>query len=110
MKLLFDQNLSHRLCKMLVEEFPSSAHVRDFGMGQACDLEIWEFAKANSYTIVSKDSDFHQRSFLLGHPPKVVWVRLGNAGTDKIAETLRRHVQDLLSFEVDPEAAFLVIS
>ncbi|MFN2406960.1 MAG: hypothetical protein ABR594_12965 [Pyrinomonadaceae bacterium] len=27
---------------------------------------------------MSKDSDMHQRSFLLGAPPKVVWVRLGN--------------------------------
>jgi predicted nuclease of predicted toxin-antitoxin system len=25
--------------------------------------------------IVSKDSDMHQRSFVFGHPPKVIWVR-----------------------------------
>jgi predicted nuclease of predicted toxin-antitoxin system len=34
---------------------------------------------------VSKDTDFHQRSFLFGGPPKVVWIRLGNCSTEDIA-------------------------
>ena len=110
MKLLFDQNLSHRLCSMLSREFPSSMHIRDLGMQQSDDEAIWEFARDNDYMIVSKDSDFHQRSFLFGHPPKVVWVRLGNVSTSQVAETLRRHVQDLLDFHADPQAAFLVLS
>lgn len=73
---------------MLAQEFPSSLHVRDLGMERAGDVAIWEFARDNDYTIVSKDSDFHQRSFLYGRPPKVVWVRLGNVSTDPDAFAL----------------------
>ncbi len=95
---------------MLADAFPASAHVRDFDLQRVDDATIWEFAKSNGYTIVSKDNDFHQRSFLYGHPPKVVWLRLGNCSTEQVAETLRRNAEHLAAFEADPEAAFLALS
>jgi predicted nuclease of predicted toxin-antitoxin system len=64
-KLLFDQNLSHKLVNRLADMFPDSAHVREVGLKEADDHAVWEYAKANGQTIVSKDSDFHQRSFVL---------------------------------------------
>ena len=76
MKLLFDENLSHQLVRFLADLFPDSIHVRDAGLKSADDPEVWQYAKDNSLIIVSKDSDLHQRSFVFGHPPKVVWVRL----------------------------------
>ena len=109
-KLLFDQNLSHRLVTTLADTFPASAQVPDFDLQQADDATIWEFAKNNGYMIVSKDEDFHQRSFLYGHPPKVVWLRLGNCSTGQVAETPLEKAQHLSAFEADPQAAFLVIS
>ena len=45
MKLLFDQNLSPRLPQLLADLYPDSAHVRDFGMRDSTDTEIWEYAK-----------------------------------------------------------------
>jgi predicted nuclease of predicted toxin-antitoxin system len=81
MKLLFDENLSHKLTGRLVDLFPDSVHVREIGLKAADDLVVWEYAKKNDLMIVSKDSDMHQRSFMFGHPPKVVWVRLGNCST-----------------------------
>lgn len=72
MNLLFDQNLSPRLVASLADAFPNSAHVRDVGLGRADDESVWRYAAENSLTIVSKDSDFHQLSFLRGHPPKIV--------------------------------------
>ena len=62
MKLLFDQNLSHRLCEVLALEYPGAAHVRDFGLQADDDAVLWSFAIERGYTIVSKDDDFHQRS------------------------------------------------
>ena len=60
--------------------------------------------------IVSKDSDFQQRALLKGHPPKVVWVRLGNCTTAAVADLLRAKQTDLLAFEADATASFLVLS
>ncbi len=110
MRLLFDENLSPRLSTELAREFPSSAHVRDFNLQQADDAAIWDLAREYGYMLVSKDDDFHQRSFLYGHPPKVIWIRAGNRSTEQIAEVLRRHAQDILAFEADPDAAFLAIA
>lgn len=66
MKLLFDQNLSPRLPQLLADLYPDSEHIRDFGMRDSTDSEIWEYAKANRFAIVSKDSDFQARSLLYG--------------------------------------------
>ena len=78
MKLLFDQNLSSALVARLEDLFPGSTHVKAEGMDEAPDIEVWLFAKQQGFTIVSKDSDFQQRSLLFGAPPKVVWLRVGN--------------------------------
>jgi predicted nuclease of predicted toxin-antitoxin system len=59
--------------------------------------------------ITSKDADFHQMSFLLGPPPKVVWLRAGNCTTMRILEILLAHRDRLHQFEGDGEAAFLVL-
>jgi len=63
-KLLFDQNLSHKLVRRLADLFPESVHVREVGLKEAGDPLVWEYAKSNGLVVVSKDSDFHQRSFL----------------------------------------------
>ena len=62
-----------------------------------------------TYTIVSKDSDFHQQSFLRGHPPKVVWVRVGNCSTNAIISLLRLHHDAVLKFEQDETVSFLTL-
>jgi predicted nuclease of predicted toxin-antitoxin system len=110
MKLLFDQNLSHRLVGQLVAEFPGSAHVRDAGLATASDAAVWAYAAAHGLVIVSKDTDFQHRALLLGHPPKVVWVRLGNCPTAAVSALLRTRQADLLAFEADPAASFLALS
>jgi predicted nuclease of predicted toxin-antitoxin system len=58
MKLLFDQNLSFKLCTQLADEFPDSNQVRLLGMDAAEDRTIWEHAMANDFTLVTQDSDF----------------------------------------------------
>ncbi len=110
MKLLLDENLSPRLLRLLAAEHRGSAHVRDVGLASAGDEEIWRYARQRGLAIVSKDSDFHQRSLLYGHPPKVVWIRVGNCSTDEIGEVLGRHLGGLLEFEADAEAAVLTLS
>jgi predicted nuclease of predicted toxin-antitoxin system len=110
MKLLFDENLSHRLVGQLATEFPGSAHVREVGLATAADADVWDHAASNGFVIVSKDTDFQQRALLYGHPPKVIWVRLGNCTTAAVAALLRSRLADIQAFEGDPIAAFLALS
>lgn len=91
MKLLFDQNLSHRLPARLADLFPDSAHIRSARLDQAPDDEIWEYARDNGFCIVTQDSDFSERSRLYGAPPKVVWLRCGNSTPHQIETSLRRN-------------------
>jgi predicted nuclease of predicted toxin-antitoxin system len=110
MKLLFDQNLSHKLVGQLSVQFPDSAHVRDVGLPRAPDPNVWAYAKANGFMIVSKDTDFQQRALLFGYPPKVIWVRLGNCSTSSIVKLLRFRIADIAAFDADPAASFLALS
>ena len=86
MKLLFDQNLSHRLCRALADVFPGSEQVRQSGLDRATDETIWAFAREHDYTIVTLDTDFADIAALRCAPPKVVWLRCGNQ-----ADILRRN-------------------
>ncbi|MBE9192557.1 DUF5615 family PIN-like protein [Gloeocapsopsis crepidinum LEGE 06123] len=100
MKLLFDQNLSRKLVNLLVDIFPESSHVQFHGLAQKTDTEIWEFAKLNDFCIVTQDVDFAERSRLHGSPPKVVWLRCGNAPTREIEALIRagdEAIQELLN-------------
>lgn len=109
MKLLFDQNLSHRLPARLEDLFPGSAHVRAALLDRAPDDQIWEFAKANAYCIVTQDSDFVERSRLYGAPPKVIWLRCGNSTPQKIESILRHSVILITELIQNPQLHYVEI-
>lgn len=109
MKLLFDENLSPRLVDLLQPQFPASEHVDSAGMRGSPDSRIWQYAKDHGLTIVSKDNDFRQLSFLYGPPPKVVWLSVGNAGTEIIVSLLRTRVDALREFLASPEEGLFVL-
>jgi predicted nuclease of predicted toxin-antitoxin system len=109
-RLLFDENLSFRLVAILRVSYPDCTHVRDVGLVGASDQRIWEFARSNGWTIVSKDNDFRQRTFVEGMPPKVVWLDVGNDGTTQIASLLERSRAALERFDAEAGAGLLVLS
>lgn len=76
MKLLFDQNLSFKLCQRLADLFPSASQVQLLGLAGADDRALWHYAQANDFTLVSQDSDFADMATLFGSPPRVIWLRL----------------------------------
>jgi predicted nuclease of predicted toxin-antitoxin system len=109
-KFLFDQNLSPRLVRLVADIYPACVHVSDIGMDTAPDTQVWAYAAHNGFTIASKDADFHQRSLVFGHPPKVVWIRLGNCSVSETASLLRNRSILIHRFEEDPHAAFLALT
>jgi predicted nuclease of predicted toxin-antitoxin system len=108
-KLLFDENLSPRLPEGLAGTYPGSVHVHDCGLGSVDDSVIWQYAKENGFTIVSKDSDFQERSVLLGQPPKIIWLRAANCSTGEIENLLRAAFHTIQRFIQKGEGSCLVL-
>ena len=109
MKLLFDENSSYKLSRAMADLFPDSVHPRDIGLKATDDRVIWDYARDNGFVIVSKDSDFYQRSFLFGYPPKIIWIRSGNCSTRTIEGILRDHYADIKNFCDNAYEAVLIL-
>jgi predicted nuclease of predicted toxin-antitoxin system len=108
-KLLFDQNISFRIIKILTNHFPGSVQVRELQLEGATDHEIWQYGKNNDYVIVTFDTDFYDFSSLYGHPPKIVWLRTGNTKTLYIANLLIQKEDLIKSFLEDESVSCLEI-
>jgi predicted nuclease of predicted toxin-antitoxin system len=109
-KLLFDANISHKLVRNLATEYPDSAHVRDVGLRGAEDRQVWDHARTQGFIIVSKDTDFRERSYVEGFPPKVIWLDVGNARTAAVAKLLRDERERVERFEQSDETSVLILS
>ena len=110
MKLLLDENLSDRIVSRIIDLYPDSEHVKTLALTNTDDGIIWEYAKANDFVIVSKDSDFHQRSLLYGHPPKFVYLRIGNSPTSKVVQILRNNFDTVRQFGDRESESILVLA
>lgn len=78
-------------------------------MGGEPDFVIWEYVKLHGYILVSKDSDFYERSLLFGHPPKVVWIRRGNCSVRNIELILRNKATEIEQLNADDELTYLIL-
>ncbi len=101
MKLLFDENISYRILKKAESQFPGSKHISDFSRQRFKDSQIFELALKEGFCIVSYDEDFFEIQLLKGFPPKLIWLRFGNASTEKVATRLISVKDQLKDFEID---------
>ncbi len=97
MKLLLDENLSRRIVPMLQADYPGSSQIALLQLEAATDRQIWEYAKANDYVIVTRDSDFHELSTLYGSPPKIIWLKTGNQSKGSTLRGLIDHKISIFS-------------
>jgi len=109
-KLPLDENLSPRLVALIRNLYPESRHVEDCELAEASDDEVWNYAAQKGYAIVSKDSDFSDRSALQGSPPKVIWLRISNCTTDDAASVLRDAFHLVKAFLESAKESCLVLS
>ena len=103
MKLLFDQNISFRILKQISDVYPEAKQVKDVGLENSSDSEIWEFAQKNHYSIVTFDADFYDLSVIKGIPPKIIWLRIGNTSTISIAKVLIDNQELIREFIQSPD-------
>ncbi|MCE7059574.1 DUF5615 family PIN-like protein [Dyadobacter sp. CY343] len=110
MKLLFDENISYRIVKKVGLIAPDSVHVSRTGLtAPAKDTDIWDYAKANEFVLVSFDEDFQDLSSLYGFPPKVILLRLGNSSTQMISEVLMKKWEEIVLFSQSETVGVLEI-
>lgn len=109
MKFLLDENLSYRLIARLEYSFPGTASVHQLELQSEPDIVIWKYAADHGFAILSKDDHFRQLSFAFGHPPKVVWLRVGNAGSDGVADLLLRNESRLAAFFGQNEESICIL-
>ena len=72
--------------------------------GTADDARVWDYAKQNGLVVTTKDSDFNERGMIFGHPPEVIWLRVGNGPADQVEAVLRRNSVVIHAFETDANA------
>jgi len=73
-KYLIDVNLPYYFSLWNKEEFIHQKDIND----EWTDEEVWEYARNNNLTIITKDSDFSHRIILHTPPPKIIHIRFGN--------------------------------
>ncbi len=98
MRFLIDNNLSSKLVNQLKLDFPGTEHVKTTVGGLADDLTIWNMAKNNGFTILTKDNDFDEYSQLRGCPPKIVHLICGNAKSRVILEIILGNKKEIFFF------------
>jgi predicted nuclease of predicted toxin-antitoxin system len=110
MKILVDNNLSPRLVWILDKFFTASKHVAQLNLDiNTEDAEIWSYAKANGFAVLTKDNDFEAMSRLFGCPPKVIQLTCGNKPTLAIIQILDNNKEVIAEFMNDDENCLLFL-
>ena len=108
MRLLFDQNLSFKLCSRLAGLFPDSSQVRLLGLSEADDRVVWEHAKANGFTWFRRIRISPTLRHWSARHPKSSGYAL-NKPTNAVEHALRDHADAIKAFEQDNTAVCLEI-
>jgi predicted nuclease of predicted toxin-antitoxin system len=97
MKFLVDAQLPPQLARWLADNFAvEAAAVRDVGLRDAHDQEIFQRARSINAVVVTKDSDFVELVHRLGAPPQVVWLTCGNLTNAHLRSILTATFSDAL--------------
>lgn len=100
-----DAQLLPALAKFLTEEFDlESVSLRELGMRNADDIEVFEKARDEKVTIISKDSDFVELVQRLGPPPQLLWVTCGNVTNKHVRQIFTKLLPDALTLLGQGEA------
>lgn len=102
MKIWVDAQISPEIAGWIESTFDIlTVAIRDLGLRDAEDEEIFNEAKKADIVVISKDRDFILLLDRFGRPPKIIWLRCGNTSNKRLKEiltlTLKKAVE-LLDF------------
>jgi predicted nuclease of predicted toxin-antitoxin system len=90
MIIWIDAQLPPTLAEWIVETFGVTAvSLRELGLRDAKDIEIFEAARQPNVVIMSKDSDFVDLVCRLGAPPQILWLTCGNVTNRNLKQLLK---------------------
>ena len=102
MRIWVDAQMSPAIATWISSNYDVSAvAIRDLGLRDAEDKEIFEAARQEKAVVMTKDSDFVLLLDKLGPPPQVIWVTCGNTSNARLKEVLTNTLPkalDLLNF------------
>ncbi len=99
MKLLIDQNISHRIIPLISSSFSELTHVRNEGLKDKSDYEIFMFARQYKFdAVISLDEDFVHLLQTFNSPPKIIWLKTGNSSTTQLAQLLVQKKEIIIEF------------
>jgi len=105
MKFWLDAQLSPALASYISERFEVElTHIVSLGLLHATDTHIFNSAKEQQATVITKDRDFLDLSRRFGPPPQVVWLRSGNTSNAAVRKTLDARFADVLRLLSEGEA------
>jgi predicted nuclease of predicted toxin-antitoxin system len=79
MRIWIDAQMSPAIAAWISSNYAVSAvAIRDLGLRDADDKEIFHAARQEKAVVMTKDSDFVLLLDKLGPPPQVIWVTCGN--------------------------------
>ena len=97
MTIWIDAQLSPAIAPWISDNFDIQAFaVRDLGLRDAEDIEIFQAAKKANVIVMTKDRDFVDLLDRLGAPPKVIWITCGNTSNARIKEILTANLSAAL--------------
>jgi predicted nuclease of predicted toxin-antitoxin system len=73
-EFLVDVNLPYHFSLWNSEDY---IHQKELG-DTWTDSQIWDYARAHSLIIITKDTDFSNKILVSKPPPKVIHLRVGN--------------------------------
>lgn len=89
MIIWIDAQLPPTLAAWIVETFGVTAiSLKELGLRDAKDIEIFEAAKQPNLVIMTKDSDFVDLVCRLGSPPQILWLTCGNVTNQNLRRLL----------------------
>jgi predicted nuclease of predicted toxin-antitoxin system len=100
-----DAQLSPRLTRWIEETFGVEClHVRDLGLRDAEDPEIFQRARDSGAVVMTKDEDFIHLVGRNDPPSQVIWVTSGNMPNERFKLLLLKTLQDAISLIASGEA------
>lgn len=97
MKFLVDQQLPPALASFLISKGHEARHVLELQLDRVKDTLVWDYARCNGSTLVTKDEDFADMAMLHLQEVVVVWVRVGNCRNEillRVMETALPEIQN----------------